>query len=431
MKDTNVGWIGKIPKHWDSVRGKYIFVNTKTIVGAKVDDYERLALTLNGVIKRSKDDNEGLQPTEFSGYQILKENELVFKLIDLQNISTSRVGLSKYTGIVSPAYVVLKTNKKVYPLFAEKYYLMMWMYEVFNALGDAGVRSNLNAKELLELRFPLPPYEEQKEIADYLDSKCFEIDELEKDIEHQIEILEEYKKSAITEAVTKGLNPNVEMKESGIEFVGPIPKKWLIKPFYSLLDKCKKPIADGPFGSNMKNEEYVDEGVPVIQIGSVKEKGIDFSKIHYVTEEKANQLISHNAQPFDIAITKMMPAGKACEIPDTFERYVVSADVIKATVSDLYLRNFLIHCFNTYITKIAAIEAQGSTRSRINIEKVKHFKFAIPNSVKEIEDIVNYLNEKCSNIDLIIEDKKRQLDTLSEYKKSLIYEYVTGKKEVA
>ena len=181
LKDSGVYWIGKVPSHWEVVKGKYCFDNDKEIVGARVDQYERLALTLNGVIKRSKDDNEGLQPKDFATYQILRKDELVFKLIDLQNISTSRVGLSPYVGLVSPAYIILKTRKNTYPSYAERFYLMMWYNQIFNHLGDDGVRSSLNASELLNLPFVLPPLEEQKKIADFLDDKCAQIDEITKD----------------------------------------------------------------------------------------------------------------------------------------------------------------------------------------------------------------------------------------------------------
>lgn len=202
MKKSNIGWAGDIPANWDVIRGKYLFKNKKHVVGAKVEKYERLALTLNGVIKRSKDDNEGLQPDKFDTYQIIHKNELVFKLIDLQNVSTSRVGLSPYTGIVSPAYIILKGKNRINPRFAEKYYLTMWMNEVFNALGDSGVRSSLNSKELLEISLPVPSLPEQQRIADYLDKKCAEIDSIIADKKSQLEILEEYKKSLIYEYVT-------------------------------------------------------------------------------------------------------------------------------------------------------------------------------------------------------------------------------------
>jgi len=157
---------------------------------------------MNGVVKRSKDDNKGLQPDKFDTYQILREGELVFKLIDLQNVSTSRVGLSPYTGIVSPAYIIFKPTNKIVASYAEKYYLSMWMNEIFNYLGDAGVRSSLNATELLEIALPVPPVKEQIEIAEYLDRKCAEIDDVISDKEEQLEVLDEYKKSLIFEIVT-------------------------------------------------------------------------------------------------------------------------------------------------------------------------------------------------------------------------------------
>ena len=202
FKDSGIYWIGKVPSHWKVVKGKYCFDNDKEIVGARVDQFERLALTLNGVIKRSKDDNEGLQPKDFATYQILRKDELVFKLIDLQNISTSRVGLSPYVGLVSPAYIILKSRKNTYPNYAERFYLMMWYNQIFNHLGDDGVRSSLNATELLNLPFVLPPLEEQKKIADFLDDKCAQIDEITKATREEIETLKQYKQSLIYEYVT-------------------------------------------------------------------------------------------------------------------------------------------------------------------------------------------------------------------------------------
>lgn len=206
MKDSGIAWVGKIPQEWKITKVKYCFSNVKEIVGGKVDDYERLALTMNGVVRRSKDDNTGLQPDKFETYQILRPNELVFKLIDLQNVSTSRVGLSQYLGIVSPAYIILKCNDNINPKFAEKYFLMMWKNQIFNAFGDAGVRSSLSSADLLELPIVLPPFDEQKQIADFLEKKCVEIDELIFLHEQQIEKLKAYNQSIITEAVTKGVN---------------------------------------------------------------------------------------------------------------------------------------------------------------------------------------------------------------------------------
>ena len=202
MTDSGIQWVGSIPKHWNVLKGKYCFINDKEVVGARVDDFERLALTLNGVIKRSKEDNTGLQPEKFNTYQILRKDELVFKLIDLQNVSTSRVGLSPYEGIVSGAYIILRAKENINPHFAEKYYLSMWMNQIFNYLGDAGVRSSLNVDDLLEIQLPVPPLAEQKAIADFLDKKCGEIDEISESKRQQLKKIEEYKKSIVYEYVT-------------------------------------------------------------------------------------------------------------------------------------------------------------------------------------------------------------------------------------
>ena len=125
MKDSGIEWIGEIPKDWNLLPTKRFFRHEKRVVGDAVDEYERLALTMNGVIKRGKDDSEGLQPEKFEGYQILRNNELVFKLIDLENVKTSRVGLSSYTGLVSPAYIVLTNGENDNRFF---YYWFMFMY---------------------------------------------------------------------------------------------------------------------------------------------------------------------------------------------------------------------------------------------------------------------------------------------------------------
>ncbi len=201
MKNSIIPWESEIPDEWREVRTKFVCIHHKDIAGEDSANYERLALTLNGVIKRDKTDTDGLQPKEFNGYQILNQGELVFKLIDLENISTSRVGYSPYTGIVSPAYIIL-TPKSIYPRFAEFYYLSMWRRAIFNQLGDSGVRSSLSASDLKEIPIPVPSMEEQKEIVSYLDKKCAGINEAKEKIESFVKKLEEYKKSLIYNAVT-------------------------------------------------------------------------------------------------------------------------------------------------------------------------------------------------------------------------------------
>ena len=201
MKDSGIEWIGKIPSHWQLLPSKRVFRGQKRIVGESADGYERLALTMRGVIKRDKEDNEGLQPEKFDGYQVLKKNEIVFKLIDLQNEKTSRVGLSPYIGIVSPAYIIISNNQSdnrfYYYWFLDMYYRL-----IFNKMGDDGVRSSLSMADVLNIPIPSILFKEQQAIADFLDKKCSEIDSLIALKQDKIEYLKEYKKSIIYEYTT-------------------------------------------------------------------------------------------------------------------------------------------------------------------------------------------------------------------------------------
>lgn len=411
MKDSGIKWVHDIPKSWNVTRGKYLFINKKEVVGAKVDEFERLALTMNGVIKRSKDDSDGLQPDKFDTYQILRKNELVFKLIDLQNISTSRVGLSPYVGIVSPAYIILKAQKNMLPEYAEKYYLMMWKNQVFNALGDSGVRSSLNAKELLELSLPVPPLEEQKKIADFLDKKCGEIDSISQDVQKQVEVLEEYKRSAIIEAVTHGLNPSAPMKDSGIKWVHDIPTNWNISRLGGQYEHRNQKVSD---------KDY--------QALSVTKQGI-LLQLETVAKSDAHddrKLVKKG----DFVINSRSDRRGSCGISEYDGSVSLINTVLKprTEMSPRYY-NWLFHTTQFadefYKWGHGIVDDLWTTRW----QDMKKISIPFP-PIDEQNKIANYLDKRCGEIDSIIADKKAQLETIEKYKKSLIYEYVTGKKEV-
>ena len=411
MKDSGIGWVHDIPAAWGTIKGKYIFKNKKQVVGANVDNFERLALTLNGVIKRSKDDNEGLQPDKFNTYQILRKNELVFKLIDLQNISTSRVGLSQYTGIVSPAYIILKANKGIHPAFAEKYYLMMWMNQVFNALGDSGVRSSLNSNELLEISAPLPTIEEQKLIADFLDKKCEEIDGITKDLQTQIETLENYKKSVITEAVTKGLNPSVDYNDNKKQWFRGIPKHWIVSRIAAIY--------------KLRNTKVSDRDYPPL---SVTMQGV------VPQLENAAKSDAHDDRKLvckgDFAINSRSDRRGSCGIaPMDGSISLINTVLCPLTNMNARYYNWLFHTVEFadefYKWGHGIVNDLWTT----NWQDMKNILIPRP-PIQEQKEIANYLDTKCAEIDEIIKNKKEQLETIEEYKKSLIYEYVTGKKEV-
>jgi len=303
MKNSGIEWIGQIPEDWDIWPTKRFFRHTKTLAGEQVDSYERLALTMNGVIKRSKDDSEGLQPEKFDTYQVLRENELVFKLIDLANVKTSRVGLSPYTGIVSPAYIIL-TNDNEDNRFYYYYFMSMYYNEIFNNLGDNGVRSSLNAQDLLNIPMVDIPSSLQKRIADFLDEKCGKIDRYIEKQQQVIEKLKAYKQSVITEAVTKGFNPDVPMKDSGIEWIGMIPEHWGVAKLANLFTF----LGGYAFNSDL----YVSETENlIVRIGNVKNDRLLFdANPVYISDDLAEQVIKFKLQCGDILFTMTGTKGK-------------------------------------------------------------------------------------------------------------------------
>jgi len=432
MKNSGIEWIGQIPEDWDIWPTKRFFRHTKTLAGEQVDSYERLALTMNGVIKRSKDDSEGLQPEKFDTYQVLRENELVFKLIDLANVKTSRVGLSPYTGIVSPAYIIL-TNDNEDNRFYYYYFMSMYYNEIFNNLGDNGVRSSLNAQDLLNIPMVDIPSSLQKRIADFLDEKCGKIDRYIEKQQQVIEKLKAYKQSVITEAVTKGFNPDVPMKDSGIEWIGMIPEHWGVAKLANLFTF----LGGYAFNSDL----YVSETENlIVRIGNVKNDRLLFdANPVYISDDLAEQVIKFKLQCGDILFTMTGTKGKR----DYF--YTLILDDSHIQTKNLYL-NQRVGCFrkkahihaeyynyllkdNRILDSIFLYETGTANQGNLGIDSINRTKVHLPPYDEQIM-IANYLKDKCSRIDAVVAKKEVAINKSTEYKKSLIYEAVTGKVEV-
>lgn len=425
MKDSGVDWIGDIPIDWNLVQTKRYFRNKKQIVGSAVDEYERLALTLNGVVKRSKDDNEGLQPEKFEGYQILCQNEIVFKLIDLENVKTSRVGLSPFTGLVSPAYIVISNNSEDNRFY---YYWFMFMYynEVFNHLGGAGVRSALNAKDVMMLPIPDIDLSLQKRIADYLDEKCAKIDSIIEKQQAVIEKLKEYKLSLITKVTTTGLRSTTEFKDSGYEFIGKIPSNWKVYKLRHI---------GIPQNGISKGGDYFGKGYPFVSYGDVYRNFSLPEQVNGLIDSTEEEREKYSVKKGDIFFTRTS---------ETIEEVGFSS-VCENTIKDACFAGFLIRVRpinNLLETKFAKYYFRGShhrdylakqmnlvTRASLGQDLLKSMIVLIPPSEEQLE-IAEYLDTKCNAIDKTIKKKQKIIQKLVEYKKSLIYEVVTGKKEV-
>ena len=365
-----------------------MYCSAKEIAGDRADDFERLALTLNGVIKRSKEDSVGLQPEKFSGYQILKKGELVFKLIDLENVATSRVGLSPYTGIVSPAYIVLSKQSRAKDLvvrYSMYHFLSMWQREIFNQMGDNGVRSSLNTKELLNIPHPFPSVCEQKRIVTFLDAQCAEIDTVLEKTRASIEEYKKLKQAVITQAVTKGIFDKQIYPHN-------VKLKYLLY------------IASG---DAIRNEELSEVGKYPAYGGG---ESLGFASKYNTLE---NSLIVGRVGARCGCVTYIDSKAWATD----------NALIVHPICNPRYMYYMLIY---SQLNNLNTSNAQPL----ITATKIKNV--VVPYFLEDTcqRKIVDFLDEKCACIDAIIEKKQQYLTEIENYKKSLIYEYVTGKKEV-
>ena len=440
MKNSGIEWIGEIPDDWEVKPVKRYFSHVKRIVGDDVDKYERLSLTMQGVLKRSKDDAEGLQPEKFNGYQILKQNELVFKLIDLENVNTSRVGISPFNGLVSPAYIILTNNKKD-NTFYYYWFLNMYYQEIFNKLGDGGVRSALNASDVLSLPMVYLNNETQQCIASYLDKKCSKIEETIQNQQQVIEKLKAYKQSLITESVTgkvkiengKVCGEYESYKDSGVEWLGKIPSEWEVGKTGMFTYVTK--LAGFEFTDIMMDKISEKGDVPIVRAQNVRMFKFNKEIINEYIDLLTSNTLNRCCLDKKCLLITFIGAGigDIC-IFDESIRYHLAPNVAKIEIRNFaktkLCEEFLMYYIGSEpgkreIANISKVAAQPS----LSMETIRKIKLCIP-PFEEQKLIVDYLYPKCLSIDKTIEQKQKLIVKLTEYKKSLIYECVTGKKEI-
>ena len=241
MKDSGIEWVGAIPATWQMHPLYYYFCERKcrNTLGK---ENNLLSLSYGRVIRKDINTVDGLLPENYNGYNIIEKDDIVLRLTDLQNDKRSlRTGLVREHGIITSAYTTIKANRELVPEFFQ---YLLHSYDAMKVLYNmgSGVRQGLNFSELSKMPLISPDMLEQKKIADFLDAKCSEIDAISADIQKEIKTLEQYKRSVITEAVTKGLNPDAEMKDSGVPWIGMMPANWTCIKGKYILKYMQKPV---------------------------------------------------------------------------------------------------------------------------------------------------------------------------------------------
>ena len=416
-KDSGVQWIDEIPSEWSVLRAKNFF-NFRKIINSKYQCDNVLSLTLRGVVNNSFDNPEGLIPKDYATYQIFNKNDLVFKLIDLENISTSRIGLVHEKGIMSPAYIRLECKETVIPKFAYYYFYNLYLQTVFNKLG-AGVRSTLSPKDLLELPYLHLCKEQQIKIVDFLDQKNLEIDQAIAIKQQQIALLNERKQIVIQKAVTQGLNPNVAMKDSGVEWIGQIPEHWTVKKLKYVLQERSERSQDGlepllmmsqVHGLVIRSEYSEKTEVAATTVGN---------KLVYKNDLVFNKLKAHLGVFFS-----SVHDFAGCVSPD-YAVYDCVNYIENTKFLELLFRNPL------YIKQFI-LRSSGIVEGLIRLYTTELFdlKIGIPPKDEQMA-ILKHIEEQSFRFDEAVKNYSEQIEKLKEYKTTLINDAVTGKIKVA
>lgn len=410
MKDSGISWIADIPEHWSvsKIGGLYSLRVTKI----SDRDYPPLSVTNKGILPQL----ETVAKTNAHD-----DRKLVCKgdfAINSRSDRRGSCGISSYTGSVSLINTILRPMTEMHPQYYDWLFHTIQFGDEFYKWGH-GIVDDLwttGWQDMKKISIPTPPITEQAVIADFLDEQCAEIDSLISDIQSQIEVLEEYKRSVITEAVTKGLDPDVEMRDSGIAWVGDIPAHWITHPLYFYFGERKK-----------KNALGLETNLLSLSYGKIIRKDINSnggllpeSFNTYNIIEKDDIII----RPTDLQNDKRsLRTGIAREHGIITSAYI-AMKAIKSVNPEYF--HYLLHAYD--VMKVFYNMGNG-VRQGLNFSEFSRLMVFEP-TIEEQNAIVEYLKEKCDEIDLAIAEKKQQIETIEEYKKSLIFEYVTGKKEV-
>lgn len=416
MKDSRLKWIGEIPSSWNVMPNKYLMKKKKVICPVYTGE-DILSLTMKGVIVRDLDAG-GKMPTSFDGYQRLEPGNLLMCLFDI-DVTPRCIGLIKQTGLSSPAYSQFVLCDNANAAYYCYYYTMLDNDKTLLHLAK-NLRHSLTEDQLGAIPVIVPPMDEQQRIADFLDVKCAEIDALTADIQTQIDTLEQYKRSVITETVTKGLNPNAEMRDSGIQWIGNMPSSWSVL-------KGKYMFAQRSLRGNSIELQLLS---PTQKFGVIPQTR--YEELSGMNAVKLNEKA-------DLSLFKTIHKGDFCISLRSFQggfEYSEYEGVVSPAYQVFYPTVEIADGYYRYLFKEQGfIEKMNSytmtLRDGKNIAFSDFGNTYIPYpSLTEQSEIAAYLNSKCAQINALITEKQQQLATLDEYKKSLIFEYVTGKKEV-
>ena len=411
LKDRGTEWLGEIPDSWRLSRIGSVYELRNTKVSDK--EYPPLSVTNKGIVPQLQ---TAAKTNAHDDRKLVKKGDFA---INSRSDRRGSCGISSYEGSVSLINTILAPLGKMNPRYYDWLFHTIQFGDEFYKWGH-GIVDDLwttNWQDMKKITIPMPDLNEQEKIAAFLDIKCSEIDELTMDIQAEIDTLEEYKRSIITEKVSKGLNPDVIIKDSCIEWIGMIPSSWSIHPVYRYFGERKA-----------KNYDLKEQNLLSLSYGKIIRKDINANEGLLPANFSTYNIVE--AGDIIIRSTDLQNDKRSLRTGLVTEHGIITSAYIdlmpKSDVNSKYF-HYLLHAYD--IMKVFYNMGNG-VRQGLNYSEFSKLMVIAP-SREEQQEIVDYLDNKCEQIDSIIETKKEQLTVLDEYKKTIIYEYVTGKKEVS
>lgn len=422
-KDSSVEWVGDIPDSWEV---KPVFALFTPEMTKNVDGNETnvLSLSYGRIVQRDVENNHGLLPESFNTYQIVNDGDIILRLTDLQNDKRSlRVGLATQKGIITSAYLKLSSLKEIDPKFA---YRLLHSYDttkVFYGMGG-GLRQSMKFEDFRRLPILVPPKDDQVQIANFLDHETAQIETLIAKQEKLIELLKEKRQAVISHAVTKGLNPDVAMKDSGVEWLGKVPEHWTRKSLNYLISHT--------VDNRGRTPPIVEEGIPMVEVSQVAGNGLytsdNYSK--FVTLKSYEEFVRSDIKENDILfVTVGATFGKTCLVPPSPDFFIAQNIVGFRCVKEVDPKFFMFLLSSNIFKEAISATNKSSTIDNVKVSDLVKTKVVIP-PFKEQLEIADYIFKIVDKYESLMREANNVIKLLQERRTALISSAVTGKIDV-
>lgn len=415
MKESELAWVGPIPPQWHRQPLKTLFHQHKKKNRGLVET-NLLSLSYGRIVRRDINQRGGLLPESFEGYNIVSDGDIVLRLTDLQNDQKSlRTGLVREKGIITSAYITLRAN---YSINTDYFQALLESYDykkVFYSMGG-GVRQGLNYDDISSLSLLVPPASEQDAIADFIYYKKSEIDRLIEKLRRQVELLEQYRRELIAHTMTRGLNSDVPMRDSGIEWIGETPSTWKTASISLVTDE-----------NRAKNADLSEKNLLSLSYGQIIRKDIDLAFGLLPASFDSYQIVEPGY--IILRMTDLQNDKRSLRSALAKERGIITSAYIGLKVRGPIISKYLAWLLRFYDLTKVFYSLGGGVRQSASYKEIGKIPILVP-PMEEQQKITDYLEEKSTQINSTIEGINRQIELLGKYRKQVINDAVNGKVRV-